>query len=218
MTGRRDRNMQAKQSRIVAAASELFEERGFAAVTTQEISERADVAAGTLFRYAATKGEILLMVYNERYRAAVDEGTRNAAGSSGVVTAVAAFVAPVITWAQEHPENSTAYQRELMFGGAAERFRAEGLALVAEFEAGLAALLRAGQGVERAEAGAAPAAVDDAEAAARAIFAVVHLAIARLAFQPHTAADAAQLRRQIEQIITGFRAQPRAEQEGKERQ
>ncbi|MGP3708967.1 helix-turn-helix domain-containing protein [Gordonia paraffinivorans] len=40
-------------------------ERGFSAVTTQEVSARAGVAAGTLFRYAATKSELLLMVYNE---------------------------------------------------------------------------------------------------------------------------------------------------------
>ncbi|WP_406249301.1 helix-turn-helix domain-containing protein [Microbacterium sp. M] len=213
MAGRRDRNMQEKQSRIIAAASDLFDERGFAAVTTQQISDRADVAAGTLFRYASTKGELLLMVYNERYRAVIDAGAGRAERESDAIAAASAFVAPVIDWAQQHPENSTAYQRELMFGGATESFRAEGLALVAEFEAALAALLRADQ-----ESAAAPAEDDGAHAAARAIFAVVHLAIARLAFQPHTAADAAQLRRQIEQIITGFRAETRAETQGKEQQ
>ncbi|MFB7252085.1 TetR/AcrR family transcriptional regulator [Microbacterium sp. NPDC056234] len=215
MTGRRDRNMQEKQSRIVAAASELFEEQGFAAVTTQQISDRADVAAGTLFRYASTKGELLLMVYNQRYRDVIGEGEVRAAGEPDPVGAASAFVSPVIGWAQQHPENSTAYQRELMFGGATDRFRAEGLALVVEFEAKLAALLRGAPGAHGRPADATD---DDAHAAARAIFAVVHLAIARLAFQPHTAVDAAQLRRQIEQIITGFRAQPRAEPQGKERQ
>lgn len=212
MAGRRDRNMQEKQSRIVAAASDLFEDRGFAAVTTQQISDRADVAAGTLFRYASTKGELLLMVYNDRYRAVIDEGAARAEREADAFTAASAFVAPVIDWAQQHPENSTAYQRELMFGGATESFRAEGLALVAEYEAKLAALLRADR------ESAAPAEDDGAHAAARAIFAVVHLAIARLAFQAHTAADAAQLRRQIEQIITGFRAETRAGTQGKEQQ
>lgn len=47
---RRDRNMRDKRDRIFRAAAELFAERGFAAVTTQEVSDRADVAAGTLFR------------------------------------------------------------------------------------------------------------------------------------------------------------------------
>ena len=207
MVGRRDRNMQEKQSRIVAAASALFEERGFAAVTTQQISERADVAAGTLFRYAATKGEILLMVYNERYRAAIDEGSTRAADASGA-DAVTAFVSPVIAWAQQHPENSTAYQRELMFAPAGERFRDEGLALVTEFEDRIAGILYAEH----------PALERGATVAARAIFAVVHVAIARLAFHPHTADDAAQLRQQIDQIITGFRAETRAGTQGKKEQ
>ena len=44
---RRDRNMRDKRDRIFRAAAELFAERGFAAVTTQEVSDRADVAAGT---------------------------------------------------------------------------------------------------------------------------------------------------------------------------
>ncbi len=66
--GRRERNKAEKQDRIFAAAANLFEERGFDAVTTAEIAEAADVGAGTLFRYAATKGELLLMVLNERLR------------------------------------------------------------------------------------------------------------------------------------------------------
>lgn len=207
MAGRRDRGMQEKLSRILAAASELFDERGFAAVTTQQISDRADVAAGTLFRYASTKGELLLMVYNERYRAVIEQGATRAAATSGA-DAVMAFVSPVIRWAEQHPENSTAYQRELMFGPAGERFRDEGLTLVGEFEDRISGILRAEH----------PAREQDASAAARTIFSVVHIAIARLAFHPHTAEDAAQLRQQIDQIITGFRAATRTEPQGKERQ
>jgi AcrR family transcriptional regulator len=58
-----------KHKRIFAAATVLFDEHGFEAVTTQQISDRADVAAGTLFRYASTRGELLLMVYNAQFRA-----------------------------------------------------------------------------------------------------------------------------------------------------
>ena len=59
--GRRVQNMRDKRERIFRAAHELFTERGFDRVTTQEISERADVATGTLFRYAASKSELLLL-------------------------------------------------------------------------------------------------------------------------------------------------------------
>ena len=46
--GRRDRNMQDKHGRIFQAAAALFEAHGYAGVTTQVISERADVGTGTL--------------------------------------------------------------------------------------------------------------------------------------------------------------------------
>ena len=68
--GRRDRNMQDKHGRIFQAAAALFEAHGYAGVTTQAISERADVGAGTLFRYASSKDELLLMVLNQALRAA----------------------------------------------------------------------------------------------------------------------------------------------------
>ena len=50
--GRRERNKQQKLDRITAAARELFAERGVDEVTTQEIADKADIGAGTLFLYA----------------------------------------------------------------------------------------------------------------------------------------------------------------------
>lgn len=62
--GRRERNKQLKLDRITAAARELFAERGVDEVTTQEIADKADIGTGTLFLYAKTKGELLLLVQN----------------------------------------------------------------------------------------------------------------------------------------------------------
>ncbi|MFM9442154.1 TetR/AcrR family transcriptional regulator [Streptomyces acidiscabies] len=53
--GRRERNKQEKLDRIVAAARELFAERGVDEVTTQQIADKADIGTGTLFLYAKTK-------------------------------------------------------------------------------------------------------------------------------------------------------------------
>jgi AcrR family transcriptional regulator len=58
----------------MAAARELFAERGVSGVTTRQIAGRADVAIGTLYRYAATKAELLIMVQNEKFAAAIDGG------------------------------------------------------------------------------------------------------------------------------------------------
>ena len=73
--GRRERNKQAKLERITAAARELFAEHGVDEVTTQQIAEKADIGTGTLFLYAKTKGELLLLVQNSGYAAALEDGT-----------------------------------------------------------------------------------------------------------------------------------------------
>ncbi|GAB2959550.1 TetR/AcrR family transcriptional regulator [Saccharothrix stipae] len=61
MSGRaplRERKQQRAREQIVAAAFELFAERGFAAVTVADIAERAEVGRTTFFRYFGDKQEV----------------------------------------------------------------------------------------------------------------------------------------------------------------
>ncbi|WP_245930105.1 TetR/AcrR family transcriptional regulator [Allonocardiopsis opalescens] len=63
------------RARILAAAEELFEERG-AAASTEEVARRAGVAAGTVFRHFPTKDALLGAIMKElmrRLAAEVDE-------------------------------------------------------------------------------------------------------------------------------------------------
>jgi AcrR family transcriptional regulator len=57
MTRRRD-----AQHRIVEAALDAFGEHGYNGTTTSEIARRAGVAEGTIFRYFATKKDLLIGV------------------------------------------------------------------------------------------------------------------------------------------------------------
>lgn len=63
--GRRERNKLEKRARIVAAARDLFERQGFASTTTQQIADAADIGTGTLFLYARTKEDLLVMVFRD---------------------------------------------------------------------------------------------------------------------------------------------------------
>lgn len=63
--GRRERNKLEKRARIVAAARDLFERQGFASTTTQQIADAADIGTGTLFLYARTKEDLLVMVFKD---------------------------------------------------------------------------------------------------------------------------------------------------------
>ncbi|MEV6559749.1 TetR/AcrR family transcriptional regulator [Nocardia sp. NPDC051756] len=200
--GRRLRNMRDKQSRIFEAAAALFAERGFDSVTTQQISDRADVAAGTLFRYASSKGELLLMVYNEEFRTALEQGEQESRSENDPAQAVLAMVAPIVDAAATRVENTVAYQRELLFGAPTEQYRAEGLALVARLESMIA---------ERLTAAVSAGEADQQDLFARAlltgrsVFAVLHLILAQPSTGAHPGRDATDdLRDQIAQIVAGF--------------
>ncbi len=95
-TGRRERNKQAKLQRIIAAAGELFTEHGVDDVTTQQIADRADIGAGTLFLYAKTKGELLLLVQNAHYADALRRGQAAAQAQTDPLEAVMAVVPPIV--------------------------------------------------------------------------------------------------------------------------
>jgi len=63
--GRREQNKQEKYDRIRKAAKHLFATKGFHQTTTLEIAEQADIATGTLFLYAKTKEDLLIMVFKD---------------------------------------------------------------------------------------------------------------------------------------------------------
>ena len=192
--------MQDKHSRIFRAAAELFEKSGFASVTTQAISERADVAAGTLFRYAASKEELLLVVLNQALCAALAEGAAQAHALSDPVDAVVAMVAPILQLGGRHAENLAVYQRQLMFGAPGEKYRNEGLALLAGLEAAVAAGL-----LEQAGARGLPARPELARVASISIFGAAHLAVSRAytgAHPGHVPMD--DLRAQVRQVVDGY--------------
>lgn len=58
--GRRAQQKEALRRRIVTAALELFQTKGFDATTTKQIARRAKVAEGTVFNYFQTKEDIAL--------------------------------------------------------------------------------------------------------------------------------------------------------------
>ena len=139
--GRRERNKQAKLERIVAAAGELFAARGVDDVTTQEIADAADIGTGTLFLYARTKGELLLLVQNAHYERALTEGRAAAEAASGALDGVMALLTPIVECNREHVDNGRTYLREMIFGDAAEPHHAEALRFVAETERSLVEII-----------------------------------------------------------------------------
>lgn len=150
--GRRERQKQAKLERITAAASQLFAEHGVDEVTTQQIADAADIGTGTLFLYAKTKGELLLLVQNAHYADALVRGRGAAARESTALDAVLALLAPVVVCNRVQVDNGRTYLREMVFGDPAEPHHAEALAIVAQTEEATAGLLAHHLGLDLAQA------------------------------------------------------------------
>lgn len=62
---RRERNKLDKKRRIVEASRTLFKRQGFENTTTQQVAREADIATGTLFLYARTKEDLLVLSFKE---------------------------------------------------------------------------------------------------------------------------------------------------------
>jgi len=152
--GRRERNKQQKLDRIMDAARELFAQYGVDEVTTQQIAEKADIGAGTLFLYAKTKGELLLLVQNDAYAAALDQGTQDAAAESRVVEAVLALIRPIVECNRAQVDNGRTYLREMVFGDPDEPRHREALDIVARTEEVVATTLQRAGGIEEIRAAA----------------------------------------------------------------
>lgn len=139
--GRRERNKQDKLERIIAAASELFDTYGVDAVTTQQIADKADIGTGTLFLYAKSKSELLLLVQNSGYVDALEQGKAAAETTPGVLDAVIAIIRPVVECNRVNVENGRAYLRELVFGDPEEPHHRDALVLTVKTEEAVAAVL-----------------------------------------------------------------------------
>jgi AcrR family transcriptional regulator len=188
--GRRERSKQDKRERIRLAAQELFAVHGMGGATTQQIADRADIAIGTLYLYAATKAELLIMVQNQKFATAIDDGLAAAATVNGTLEEVLALIRPVVACVREHVENGRTYLHELVFGDPAENHRREGLGLAARLEDGIATLLARDERISPA----------DAATLAHVVTAIIHISTTATIY----------LRRSDEAVLANIREQIRA--------
>ncbi|AKV86507.1 TetR family transcriptional regulator [Microbacterium sp. 1.5R] len=187
--GRRERNKLDKLERITTAAGELFAERGVDDVTTQEIADRADIGTGTLFLYAKTKGELLLLVQNSMYAEALERGRAAAADADGVLEGVLAVIRPVIECNRTQIDNGRTYLREIVFGDPEEPHHGEALALTGQTEQLVADVIARDTRVS----------ADEAAALARIVSAVMFLTMSATINIAHS----------VEQIVDEVAAQIR---------
>ncbi len=137
--GLRERKKSDRRRRILGAASRLFAEHGYDAVTTAEIAKAADVGIGTLFRHVGSKPELLVAVMNDRVSEGIAEGLAQAHQGNDVVHSILSILRPLARESLDHPENMLAYEREALFGPPSHRQAAS--ARVSEMEGAILEVL-----------------------------------------------------------------------------
>jgi AcrR family transcriptional regulator len=171
--GRREQNKLEKRGRIIAAARALFTHKGFDATTSQEIADAAGVASGTVFTYAKTKDDLLILVFHDEMMEVVESAYAAARGSEGLLDQAITFFNTLVAYHERDLPLAHALMRQLGYVGSAEQ-RAMVSELMTSLLGRLALLVQAAKDEGR---------VDVASAlipSARSLFAIYYLHLGSL--------------------------------------
>jgi len=115
--GRREQNKLEKRGRIIAAARALFTHKGFEATTSQEIADAAGVASGTVFTYARTKDDLLILVFHDEMMEVVERAYGAARGSEGLLDQAITFFETFVAYHERDLPLAHALMRQLGYVG-----------------------------------------------------------------------------------------------------
>jgi len=124
----RERNKREKRARLLRAARELFERRGFEGATARAICRRARIGTGTLFLYARDKRELLRLAFEEDARALWTGARARSAEHVTLVEALLDLFGAFIAYYDAHPTLARSLAAQLFAspeGGAAAALDAE---------------------------------------------------------------------------------------------
>ncbi len=119
--GRREQNKLEKRGRIIAAARALFTHKGFDATTSQEIADAAGVGAGTVFTYAKTKDDLLILVFHDEMLEVVENAYAAAGAKHGLLDQAITFFETFVAYHERDLPLAHALMRQLGYVGSADQ-------------------------------------------------------------------------------------------------
>lgn len=119
--GRRERNKQEKRARIVVAARQLFNRQGFAETTTVQIAEAADIGTGTLFLYARSKEDLLVMVFKDEMMEVASDLFQKLPGEGALIDQLIAVFEGMVEYHARDIELTRLLMREIIIPSEPER-------------------------------------------------------------------------------------------------
>lgn len=161
---RRERHKHDKLGRIHAAALALFTRQGYEGTTVRQIAQEADVATGTIFRYATDKADLLLMVFHDVIEQTIEEALDPRRLNGPLEQILPRLFDPFLAFYQEHQLLARDFLQLVMFHHSP--WRAREMQQAHRFVEQLAGLLQDRQAAGEVAAGLSP------HTAAVAIFAL----------------------------------------------
>lgn len=119
--GLRERKKLIRLQRIVAAARKLFIEKGFNTTTIQDIAVEADVGLGTLYLYAKSKEDLLVMVFKDDILKMIETSYNNIPADASLLDQLMAFFDGHITYHNQDQSLSRTVLKELSFSTTEQR-------------------------------------------------------------------------------------------------
>lgn len=166
--GRRERNKLEKRNRIVKAARALFRRQGFEDTSTQQIAAAADIGAGTLFLYARSKEDLLIMVFKDEMMETVRKIFAHDPPGVNLLERLMSAFDKMMAYHARDTTLSRFLLKELVMPSSPEQ-RSDISDLMDAIYAGLSDILRS----------AGPDLVDQPELVARSAFALYYFALVR---------------------------------------
>jgi AcrR family transcriptional regulator len=119
--GLRERKKLIRLQRIVAAARKLFIDKGFVNTTIQDIAAEADVGLGTLYLYAKSKEDLLVLVFKDDILTMIDESYAAIAQDASLMDQLMAFFEGHISYHMKDQALSRTVLKELSFSTTEQR-------------------------------------------------------------------------------------------------
>lgn len=119
--GLRERKKLIRLQRIVAAARKLFIEKGFTTTTIQDIAAEADVGLGTLYLYAKSKEDLLVLVFKDDILSMIDASYASIEPEAPLLDQLMAFFEGHIIYHRKDQALSRTVLKELSFSTTEQR-------------------------------------------------------------------------------------------------
>jgi len=105
----------------VHAAEALFMDKGFTNTTIQDIADRAEVGLGTLYLYARSKEDLLVLVFKQHILRMIDHAFDCVDPEDGLLDQMMTFFDAHIEYHKQDPSLSRTVLKELSFSSTEQR-------------------------------------------------------------------------------------------------